>query len=178
MDSHSRCCSMYDPETEQVTKIVEMETARSHHSCVVFAGKIVVTGGLSDRLERSVEAYDIFKNKWSNMPSLIEERAGHDSVAFGNKLYVIGGVGTQSCEVYNYISKKFTLIKPMPLLCDYNEFGNFEYSFFWVKDKIIVKYDTEDKEKDNIYIYDTKEDKWSLMCPEYFKENEGHVVYK
>ena len=40
-----------------------------------------------------------------------------------------------------------------------------------------MKYDTEDENEDNFFIYDTKEDKWSLMCVEYFKEIEGHVMY-
>ena len=53
----------------------------------------------------------------------------------------------------------------------------YKVSFFRVKDKIIVKYDSEDKEEDNVYIYDTKEDKWSSTSVEYFKENSCQVMY-
>ena len=169
-------CTMYDPETKQLTRMERMQRTRTHHSCVVFAGKIVVTGGLRWFETRgSVEAYDHFENKWSYMPDLLERRFGHGSVAIGNKLYVIGGVDTESSEVFDYISNNFTLIKPLPL-----SYWSDHYdlvSFFRVKDKIIVKYDAEDKEVDNIFIYDTKENKWSSTSVKYFKENSCQVMY-
>ena len=168
----------YDPKTAHLTRLKDMLLARSHHSCVVFAGKIVVTGGLPWIETRgSVEAYDYFENKWSYMPDLIKGRDGHGSVAMGNKLYVIGGINTRNSEVFDYISKKFTLIKPMPLNYEYDDFVDNKFLSFRVKDKVIVKYDTKDKDKNNIYIYDTKEDKWSSMCVEYFKENKGQLMY-
>ena len=154
-----------------------MQTARCYHSCAVFAGKIVVTGGLYlDETRGSVEAYDHFENKWSYMPDLLKYRSGNGSVAMGNKLYVIGGIDTKDCEVFDYISNKFTLIKPLPLKYGYGD-CNSKVSFFRVKDKIIVKYDAEDKEVDNIYIYDTHKDKWSSTSVEYFKENSCQVMY-
>ena len=54
---------------------------------------------------------------------------------------------------------------------------DFKIAFFRVKDKIIVKYDAEDKEVDNVYIYNTKEDKWSSKSVEYLKENSCQVMY-
>ena len=36
-------CTMYDPETKQLTRMESMQNERNRHSCVVFAGKIVVT---------------------------------------------------------------------------------------------------------------------------------------
>ena len=170
-------CQAYDPETTKWTHMERMQVARSRHSCVVFAGKISVTGGNFGSLRWSVEAYDLFENKWSHMPGLIEYRSGHGSVAMGNKLYVIGGIDTQSCEVFDYISNKFILIRPMPLKYDCNYFKKLKISFFRLKDKILVKYDSEYKEVDNIYIYDTKEDKWSSTSVEYFKENSCKVLY-
>ena len=175
----TRNCASYDPKTAEWTILEEMQMARSHHSCVVFAGKIVVTGGFSGNIaERSVEVYDHFENKWSNMPDLVQRRCYHGSVAMGNNLYVIGGVDIVNCEVYNYMTKKFTLIKSMPWSIGYNDYDDHKVSFFRVENKIILKHDTEDKEKDNIYIYDIKEDKWSSMCVDYFKENKGNVMYK
>ena len=172
----TRHCVSFDLKTTERTILKEMETARSYHSCVVFAGKIVVTGGLGwFETGGSVEAYDYFENKWSYMPDLIEGRESHGSLAMGDKLYVIGGAYAQSCEVFNYISNKFTLFKPM--LGEYNDLNVYKYSFFRIKDKIIVKYDTEDKEEDNVYIYDTKEDRWSSTSVDYFKENSGQLMY-
>ena len=71
---------------------------RQYHSCVVFDGKIVVTGGIYD-CEVSVEAYDHHLNEWTYMPDLLEGKVGHGSVAMGNKFYVIGVFEPLSCEV-------------------------------------------------------------------------------
>ena len=109
------------------------------------------------------------------MPDLLKGRVGHGSVAMGNKLYIVGGLGTQRCEVFDYVSKMFTQIKPMPLR--YVVFHKLRVSFFRVKDKIIVKNDLGEEEEDNIYIYDTKKDNWSTECVKYFKENNCEVLY-
>ena len=63
------------------------------------------------------------------------------------------------------------------MLGEYNDLNVYKYSFFRIKDKIIVKYETEDKEEDNVYIYDTKEDRWSSTSVDYFKENSGQLMY-
>ena len=94
----------------------------------------------------------------------------------GNKLYDVGGIYKQSSEIFDYLSNKFTLIKPFPLNYSLND-SDSKITFFRVKDNIIVKYDSEDKENDNIYIYDTKKDKWSSKCVEYLKENNCEVLY-
>ena len=171
--NETKNCAAYDPRTNEWTTLEGLQTARCLHSCVVFAGKIVVTGGLF--FNKTVEAYDHFENKWSYMPDLIEGRERHGSLAIEDKLYVIGGAYAQSCEVFNYISNKFTLFKPM--LGEYNDLNVYKYSFFRIKDKIIVKYETEDKEEDNVYIYDTKEDRWISTSVDYFKENSGQLMY-
>ena len=175
-DDETTYCQVYDPETTDWTQIERMQIARSHHSCVVFAGKIVVTGGLGMlETEESVEAYDHFKNEWSYMPDLIERRYGHGSVAMGNKLYVIGGMGTLTDEVFDYVSNKFSKIKPMLLGTSFENFD--EISYFRIKDQIVVKCDSKDEDEANVYTYDTNENNWSVKSVDYFKENKGKLMY-
>ena len=59
---------------------------------------------------RSVEEYDHVSNSWSEFASMINPRCCHQSVAVGNKLFVIGG-GTDTCEVYDSTCKKFVALK-------------------------------------------------------------------
>ena len=42
---------------------------------------------------------------------MINKRSHHGSLSMGNKMFVIGGVYNNTCEVFDSISRKFTAIK-------------------------------------------------------------------
>ena len=172
-------CHSYDPETMEWEKLKSLQIRRSYHSCVVFGGKIVASGGIS-HVGGSVEAYDHFEDEWTFMPDLTEARIGHGSVAIGNKLYIIGGRETQGCEVLDYLSNKFTVIKSIPFRYDWAEFENLDW--FRTEDKIVVsyncKYSKKNEKKNNVYIYSPKENIWTSTSFDFFKENRGHILYK
>ena len=172
MDDDSDAFHVYMPETKEWRELRGMGTARVDHSCVAFAGKIVVTGG-TGTTGHSVEAYDIFAGEWTYMPDLTEEKFCHGSVAMGNKLFVVACIDTQNCEVFDCNSDKFTLIKPFPLKCDFDH-GKLEY--FRVRNEIIVKYDGKEADH-NVFIYNTIEDKWSSKCVQLFKEYSYKLLY-
>ena len=88
-----------------------MNESRSHFSCTVFEGKIVVSGGFNRGSLNTVEAYDHVANSWTNMPNMIEGRRYHKSIALKNKLYVFGGIFTKTYEVYDSTCKKFIALK-------------------------------------------------------------------
>ena len=48
-----------------------MQHYRCNHSCAVFQGKIVVTGGV-EHIENLTEAYNYYLDKLTNMPDLTE----------------------------------------------------------------------------------------------------------
>ena len=162
----SDICHAYDPSADDWKALRCIEMNRVHHACVAFAGKIVVTGGIP-QTEYSAEAYDHYANEWTFLPDLMEAKDCHGSVALGNKLYVIAASKAKSSEVFDYVSDKFTLIKPFPLRNDYINYLKFEY--FRVKDEIVVKYDGDIK-GDNVYVYNPIENKWSSECVELFKD--------
>ena len=107
-------CLVFDPNEDKFVEVCRMLKRRAGHSCVVFDGKIVVTGG-NGETRSSVEAYDHYLDGWTYMPGMRQRRFLHGSVAMGNKLYVIGGRDTTSCEVFDKVSNKFSKIKQFPL---------------------------------------------------------------
>ena len=131
-------CYVYDQIGEMFDEISHMLQYRNGHSCAVYRGGVVVTGGMEGTLN-SVERYDPHLNLWSYMPDLCDEQRYHGSVAMGDKLFVIG---RQSCEVFDVVSGKFTRITPLPMfflpmpIC-LDAFHDAE--IFRVKNEIIVK---------------------------------------
>ena len=90
-----------------------MNEARCYASCVVFEGKIVVSGGYNDndRTLNTVEAYDHIANSWTNMPNMIERRDRHKLVSIKNKLFVLGGYTWQTIEVFDSSFQNFALLQ-------------------------------------------------------------------
>ena len=166
-------CWAFDESGNEINGVSDMLRARNCHSCVVFDGKIVVTGGYNGA-ELSVEAYDHHLNEWTDMPDLLEAKFCHGSVAMGNKFYVIGASKTQSCEVFDKVSDKFTRVKPFPRAI----FPSLEV--FRIKNEIIVKFDrTTDEQEENVFIYDTTIDKWTSMCVDAFKSpGRNSIIFK
>ena len=80
----------------------------------MFEGKIVVSGGFTDAILNTVEAYDHVADSWTHMPNMIETRFQHKSVAMKNKLFVIGGSYGTYGEVFDSTSNEFVLLKPLP----------------------------------------------------------------
>ena len=109
------------------------------------------------------------------MPDLLEEKYYHGSVAMGNKLYVIGVIETQSCEVFDKISNKFTRIKQFP-----RDMTSLEVEVFRIHNEIIVKLDRKtDGKEENVFIYDTTTNKWTSMCVDIFKSpGRNSIIYK
>ena len=69
-----------------------MNVSISYTSCAVFEGRIVVSGGYNNGFLSTVEAYDHIAEKWTNMLNIVEETYHHKSVAFKNKLFIVGEI--------------------------------------------------------------------------------------
>ena len=170
----TKVCYVYDPKHEKFDKIRSMFWRRYGHSCVVYRGSVVVTGGIRGT-SNSVVQYDHHLNLWSLMPDLNDEKWYHGSVAMGDKLYVIG---SESCEMFDFVSKKFTRIMHFQLPVCLGAFENAE--IFCVKNEIVVKLGaigTANRKKvnkkkkkklknevgkeNNVYVYNTVTNNWS-----------------
>ena len=94
-----------------------MKVARHCESCAVFEGNTLVSGGfrvtpttLSSHLE-SVESYDVFANKWSPMPGLVNHGVYHNLVVVRNKLFVISMFQGAS-KVFSNVTRNLLLLRP------------------------------------------------------------------
>ena len=102
----------FNPRSGGFEEGAELRERRSEGAaCCVFGGRIVVSGGESHVYKKSVEAHDASANRWVKMPRMVEGRSQHHSAAVRNKLYVFGGVRSETCEVFDFLSNAFVLIK-------------------------------------------------------------------
>ena len=105
-------CIEFNTKDHTWREIARMNDARSCSACAVFEGIIVVSGGFGqNETLNTVEAYDYVADSWSHMPNMIETRARHKSVAIKNKLFVVGGIYSTTCEVFDSTCNKFALLK-------------------------------------------------------------------
>ena len=115
---HFYNCLTFDTKQKKWNEVAKMKEAGAFGACAIFQGKVVFSGGMSYKDERTaVQAYDHAANTWSYMPKMIEERIGHSSVACKNKLFVIGSIhgnGSETCEVFDSTCNKFVFLKQKP----------------------------------------------------------------
>ena len=150
-------CLMYNIKTLQWTYIANWNSYREQAACVIFEGKIVVSGGNTC----TVESYDYYGDNWSYLPDMIEPRYNHGVVSMGNKMFVIGGWrNIADCEVFDSSSRKFTSIKKMFVV---NNLDVGSKSVFGIGGNITVflkcAHSVENK---LIQTYDVLENKWYL----------------
>ena len=114
-------CKNFDTKNNKWYEVARMNKAKVFAASTVYEGRIVVSGGCINNdfnvNIKTIEAYDPFANSWSAMPSMIEGRCSHSSVALRNKLFVFGnycGQNNKRCEVFDSISKNFVMIKRFP----------------------------------------------------------------
>ena len=70
-----------------------MNKSRSLFSTAVHKGKIYAIGGIDEEHEEtnSIECYDSKDNSWTLLPHMTNARRSSTAVAYGNKIYVVGG---------------------------------------------------------------------------------------
>lgn len=102
-DGHVAWLDEYDPKTNTWVKLADAPHLRDHVSVAVVNDKLYVAGGrrstarinqVLNLTEAAIDVYDLKKKTWQTLPSelnLPTQRAGNSSVAYGDKLLVIGG---------------------------------------------------------------------------------------
>ena len=141
-------------------ELSRMKNASMFSACSVFEGRIVVSGGTYNHIRlKTVKAYDHVGDTWENISNMVIERFGHKSVAVKNKLFAIGGLNTNDCEVFNSTTNKFTLLKQPTLASKYN-FNDFS-EVITIGSKIFVF-----QENGKVNIYDFEKNEWSISSCE------------
>ena len=112
LKGYTNSCLVFNTTNKTWKEIARMNESKCGASCVVFEGRIVVTGGNSNNVKmNTVKAYDHIDDSWNKMPNMIKERNDHKSVAIKNKLYIVGGLYETSIEVFDSCTNKFVFIK-------------------------------------------------------------------
>ena len=107
-------CVQFDTIKENWKTIANMNEARGVAACVVFLGNIVVSGGMDNDNNdlKSVESYDVFADRWTSMPNMINHHYCHSLVSVKNKLFVIDNkTNNCHCEAFDNVSNKFVSLK-------------------------------------------------------------------
>ena len=185
-------CMAYDCKRNEWNYIAPMNESRGSTACAVFHGKIVITGGWVHRrlisgkfsfdLLKSVESYCPHENKWTQLPDMLQRKCSHGIASIGNKMYVIAYDFRNSCEVFDTVTNKFTIInsnQDMKRTFIYSP----KNSAFTVGYKIHVfkiKRCMEERTVFN-FCYDVKEDAWtseSICNVEYFDDFSRAKMFK
>ena len=104
-------CLKFDTKRKIWIDVSSMNEARCYSASVVFQSNIVISGGIRNRYDlRSVETYDVFADKWTIMPNMINGKKNHKLVAVKNKLFVIDHF-IDRCEVFDNHTNKFVIFK-------------------------------------------------------------------
>ena len=148
-------CLVFNTIHKTWKQIARMNEARCGASCVVFEGRIVVSGGFNnnDGDLNTVKVYDHIDDSWKNMPNMIEERCYHYSVAIKNKLFVVRGLPSINLEVFDSCFNKFVLIKNYPEI--------FELSYVSKVTSLGNKMVIFCSANRSVFVYDVKKDVWS-----------------
>ena len=106
---------VFDPSTNSLNKIASIvDVKRGNAACVVHKDRIFLSGGHPFKHARSVKYYDPCCNDWTDAPNMVEERHQHASVSIKNKIFMIGGSGSITSEVFE--NNAFCLIKSSPFV--------------------------------------------------------------
>ena len=135
-----------------------MNYAKGFPTSSAFEGRIVVSGGNYNFVRlNTVEAYDHVGETWENMPNMINGRYCHKSVAVKHKLFVVGGLDTNDCEVFDSTTSKFTVLKQPTLASRYDLYESFGVNN--IGSKIFIF-----KDNSNVITYDFESNEWSVKA--------------
>jgi N-acetylneuraminic acid mutarotase len=100
---------VYDPATDRWTSLAPLPKKLQHFGITTLANKIYVTGGYTDDdFDLDNKSAYVFDpqgpngGSWAPIADLPAARAAHASVAVGEVLYVVGGVGADPAALWAY----------------------------------------------------------------------------
>src|SRR5262249_47099148 len=110
---------VYDPASGSWRSLAPLPEPRHHFGMAALAGRIYVSGGYRGLPfgdpHRETWGYDIARGQWADPPHLPAgrgapppggpRRAAHAMVALGDRLYLVGGVGSEPETVFVYDRK-------------------------------------------------------------------------
>lgn len=100
--------NLYEKFSERAPKMINR---RYNHSQVSLANYVYVIGGRNSEELMDCERFNLLNKKWQKIGNLNYPREGSASCVHSTRIFVAGGIGVDSIETFNTISKKFSLIR-------------------------------------------------------------------
>ena len=119
-----KACEIFTPQAGKWLKIADMNIKRCYFTLTYFQQKVWAIGGVDtvdSKIVDTIETYNLAEDKWSIIDvKLLKKRLGHSTVAYNDKLFVIGGYneneGTlSSVEVYSSVTNQFSFVSAMKI---------------------------------------------------------------
>lgn len=101
---------MFKLSTETVVKCPNMNYKRCKHAQVSLGSFVYVVGGYDKHALGYVERLNLLDFRWKKVGNLVHRRISPAACAHHSKLYVAGGEGVRSIEIFNALTKKFSLL--------------------------------------------------------------------
>lgn len=117
----SRAFYRYDPETDSWSRLPDMPVPRAAGAVGILGGRLIWAGGAKNSIARSeVFAYDFETRRWSRLPSMASQREHVGEAVLEDRLYVLGGRGTESlaldtAERYDPASGEWESLPRLPV---------------------------------------------------------------
>ena len=102
---------------------------------------------------RSVEAYDHHENKWTFLCNMITAKSNHSSISIGNKIFVIGLGNLARSEVYDNISRTFTVFSFNPLISPFSSYYSYCFKTLNISNKFMIFANDETSDDLKLYAY-------------------------
>ena len=119
---------MYDPKTNQWTKLPDLPTQRNHLAADALDGKVYVVGGrfgggFQSEKTDAVEVYDPKTNQWSKSKAMLKPRGGVNGIFANGCFHLFGGEGNPDHpyhvfpdhDYYNPMADTWYRLEPMPI---------------------------------------------------------------
>lgn len=121
---------VYNLITNKAERAGNMVIGRYHHVLISLGKYIYAIGGISNQIVKKCERFSLEKKEWTTIGNLIIGRENPGACSHNNKVYICGGSGIESLEVFSPMSGKFNLLSlrlPSPGKCCVFPYDNFLY---------------------------------------------------
>ena len=119
-----KACEVFTPQSSEWLKIADMNFKKCFFTLTYFQQKVWAIGGFDSVDGESfdtIETYNLAEDNWSIIDvKLLKKRLGHSTVAYNDKLFVIGGYNSNvgplsSVEVYSNVTNQFSFVSAMKI---------------------------------------------------------------
>mmetsp|Transcript_13901 Transcript_13901/g.23055 ORF Transcript_13901/g.23055 Transcript_13901/m.23055 type:complete len:139 (-) Transcript_13901:1929-2345(-) len=105
---------VYDSMTKSCGFLQNSGRTRKGHAAAAIGDDIFLVGGFTDGNSlRLAECFNTCSSEWEILPEMINKRHHCAAVALDGKIYVLGGSDSKSAEMYDHISRSWTMLASM-----------------------------------------------------------------